>query len=95
MIGTAINSLRAWKAIWDMMCSEKPEHRRQREELMQEWECIKQQAREGAREVNDLRLGRKVLASEQPMIRGPFKTALWILLAVILVAMLFGGYRSF
>jgi hypothetical protein len=40
MIGTAINSLRAWKAILDMMCSEKPEHRRKREELRQEWECM-------------------------------------------------------
>lgn len=30
MIGTTMNSLRAWKAAWDLLFAEKPEHQPQR-----------------------------------------------------------------
>jgi hypothetical protein len=36
--------------------------------------------------INDLCTGRKVLPPEQPLIRGPFKAALWILPTVIFVS---------
>jgi hypothetical protein len=93
MISITINTLRASKAVLDLIFSDKPENRRQREELVHEWECMKEQARQGIREFNDLRTGRKVLPPEEPMIRKPFQIALWILLAVTLLAMLWGGNR--
>jgi hypothetical protein len=95
MTGRTINSLRAWKAIWDLTFSEKPEHQRQRDELRHEWECMKRQTRGGLREFEDVRSGSKMLPPGVPVIRKPFKVALWILLAVIFVATLFGGYRGF
>ena len=95
MIGTTINSLRAWKAIWDVMFSEKPEHQRQREELRQEWKHMKQQTRAGIREFDDVRTGRKVLPPAVPFIRKPFRVALWILLAIMFLAILFGGRTGF
>jgi len=84
MISTIVNSLRAFKGLYDLIFSDKKFYVDSRAELKNGVGYSIEQFREG---YNNPRP-----ASEKPvLIRRPFKILLIILVVVILLAVMFGG----
>ena len=86
MLSSVINSLRAFKGLYDLVFSDEKFYVDSRAELKNGIGYSIEQFREG---YNDPRP-----ASEKPvLIRKPFKIMLYVLLAVLLIAQVLGGQR--
>jgi hypothetical protein len=84
MISTIINSLRAFKGLYDLIFSDKKFYVDSRAELKNGVGYSVEQFKEG--------YNNPTPASEKPvLIRKPFKVMLYILLGIFLLAVMFGG----